>query len=251
MKKIFFSLIIISALILGACENNFIGSDKDDNKKDNNQSTKKNKDEQQDTKQNNNQISGNEAIKRVKTVFKTPTYHDFKIDTNRSNNSEYFITFLLNDAVGTPQSSATTVNKQTGEVGDYIDDRTEEEKENYIKFIRESPKYKGSTEKLEEQARKDHTRPNDNERKSNEQKPNQENNEQSNEEQPRNEGGTAKITPPETNEEESDEQEDKSEEETQQEQEIKNPEPKKQKLEEPKEPKTQEEPETQERREQE
>ncbi len=210
MKKLFFATTISSALILGACGNSFIENDKEDDKTDNKQTAKKNKDEQQKNTSNQeskNQISESEALKRAENVFSSGSYHDFKIDQNRTNNSEYFITFLLNDAVGTPQKSATTVNKQSGEVGDYLDDRTEEDIENYIQFIRESPKYKGSSEKLEEQARKDHTRPNDNERESNEQKPKKEPNEQSNEEaqQPRNEGGTAKIAPPETKEEESDE----------------------------------------------
>lgn len=169
MKKLFFATTISSTLILGACGNSFIENDKEDDKTDNKQTAKKNKDEQQENNQNENtsnqesknQISENEALKRAENVFSPGSYHDFKIDQSRTNNSEYFITFLLNDAVGTPQSSATTVNKKTGEVGDYIDDRTEKEKEDYIKFIRESPKYKGSTEKLEELAKRDHSAPHD------------------------------------------------------------------------------------------
>lgn len=265
MKKLFFATTISSALILGACGNSFIENDKEDDKTDNKQTAKKNKDEQQENNQNENtsnqesknEISENEALKRAENVFSPGSYHGFKIDQSRTNNSEYFITFLLNDAVGTPQSSATTVNKQTGEVGDYIDDRTEKEKEDYIKFIRESPKYKGSTEKLEELAKRDRSAPHD-EILNNDNNKQQETNQ--NAEQPEEPKENKTLQEKQKKELQRKQQKEdkpskkekveqpKQEIQTQQKQEVKQPkEPKTQQ----KEPKEQKEPETQERREEE
>ncbi|MHD0447177.1 hypothetical protein ACY2C7_12300 [Staphylococcus cohnii] len=198
MKKQILEIAILSTTLLSACSIDFLSNQKEEgkdkekeekiNKKDNNQSneTSKNENNQEQSnsqehatneqttenhnntqnqdnsnKQNDKQISEEEAIQKAKEVFSSSSYHDFKIDRNRSTYAQYSITFLLNDATGTPQSSATTVSKVTGEVGPYIDDRTDEEKANYNQYIKESPKYKGSTEKLEELSKKDRTRPND------------------------------------------------------------------------------------------
>lgn len=188
MKKLILPLTFTGALLLGACSNIGIekreGSEKDTTESVNKERETDKQEINEQTEEHTNQISEDEAIEKAKEVFSSSVYHEFKIDSDRSNDAEYFITFLLNDAVGTPQKSATTVNKQSGEVGDYLDDRTEEDIENYIKFVRESPKYKGSTEKFEKQARENKTRPNDNEREVNQQQPNEEPNQQQTEQSP-------------------------------------------------------------------
>lgn len=193
MKNLILSVVMLCTILLSACSINFGADNKNDrdndtnqeksNKKNNDQSNSKsdshsnnetssnanqnnsqeqiNQEQPVNNTQNHTQISSEKALQNAKDVFSGGTYHSFKIDPNRSTESDYFITFLLNDAAGTPQSSATTVNKTTGEVGNYIDDRTEEEIKNYNQFIKESPKYKGSTKKLEELSKKDRTRPND------------------------------------------------------------------------------------------
>ena len=181
MKKCILGSLLASSLLLGACSINIEDGSKKQNqdKQNSEQHTSNNKQSKQvqnssqntqsqyqsqealNEEQNNADMTEDEAIQKATNVFNSGVYHDFKIDSKRSTNSKYFITFLTNDAVGTPQSSATTVDKKTGEVGNFIDDRSKEEIENYIEFTRKSHKYQGPSDKFEKIVRENHTRPND------------------------------------------------------------------------------------------
>lgn len=181
MKKCILGSLLASSLLLGTCSINIEDGSKKQNqdKQNSEQHTSNNKQSKQvqnssqntqsqyqsqealNEEQNNADMTEDEAIQKATNVFNSGVYHDFKIDSNRSTNSKYFITFLTNDAVGTPQSSATTVDKKTGEVGNFIDDRSKEEIENYIEFTRKSHKYQGPSDKFEKIVRENHTRPND------------------------------------------------------------------------------------------
>ena len=188
MKKIL-SIALISTILLSACLINIIQDDKNredkdkkqtqtqelHNNKNHNQNTQQNEVNQstqnneitqqtkdnQSTHNNTQELSEAQAIQKAKNVFSSGAYHEFNIDRNRTNDQEYVVTFLLNDAVGFPMKAATTVNKTSGEVGNLIDDRTEADKQNHIQHANESSMYKGNNSKNKEIYGRDFSRPND------------------------------------------------------------------------------------------
>ncbi|UZX46838.1 PepSY domain-containing protein [Staphylococcus capitis] len=92
-------------------------------------------------------ITENEAIQKVKDEFpSTRTANDYRIDTTRTDNNVYAIKFTSQDAEGYPMKAAVTIDKRTGEFIDYIDDRSDEDKERHVQHAKESPLYKGSYE---------------------------------------------------------------------------------------------------------
>ena len=209
MKKLILSVIMLCTMLLSACSINFGDNenDKDTNqeqsdKKNNNESSSKpdnnannetsnnanpnNSQEQTNRQQptnnhtytqnqdhpneeNSTQISREDAIQKAKNVFKAGQYSEFKIDQKRSSNTDYFIKFLGRDATGFPIKFATTVNKETGEVGNLIDDRTEKDKQIHVQHANESKMYKGDNSRNEEIYGRDLSRPNDDERENSKQ----------------------------------------------------------------------------------
>ncbi|WP_238447024.1 hypothetical protein [Staphylococcus haemolyticus] len=55
----------------------------------------------------------------------------------------YAIKFTSQDAEGYPMKAAVTIDKRTGEFIDYIDDRSDEDKERHVEHAKESTLYKG------------------------------------------------------------------------------------------------------------
>ena len=169
MKKYVISLVLLTSFLLSACtinierdeenseknkqkENTHTGSNntssnKSDTSKQSSQENTINQpaDNNSSSQQNLQLITENEAIQKVKDEFPPiRTGNDYRIDTTRTDNNVYAIKFTSQDAEGYPMKAAVTVDKRTGEFIDYIDDRSDEDKERHVQHAKESTLYKGS-----------------------------------------------------------------------------------------------------------
>lgn len=173
MKKYIISLVLLTSFLLSACtinierdeenseknkqkenthtDSNNTSSNESDTSKQSSQENTINQTEQNQPAENNSSsqqdlqlITENEAIQKVKGKFpSTRTGNDYRIDTNRTDNNVYAIKFTSQDAEGYPMKAAVTIDKRTGEFIDYIDDRSDEDKERHVQHAKESTLYKG------------------------------------------------------------------------------------------------------------
>ncbi len=176
MKKYIIIVALLTSFLLGACtlnierngenneknkqqentntDSNNTSSNESDNSKQSSQENTVNQAEQNQLADNNTSsqqdrqiITENEAIQKVKEKFPSiQTGNVYCIDTTRTDNNVYAIKFISQDAEGYPMKAAVTIDKRTGEFIDYIDDRSDEDKERHVQHAKESPLYKGSYE---------------------------------------------------------------------------------------------------------
>ena len=173
MKKYIISLVFLTSFLLSACtinierdgenseknkqkenahtDSNNTSSNESDTSKQSSQENTINQTEQNQPADNNSSsqqnlqlITENEAIQKVKDEFPPiRTGNDYRIDTTRTDNNVYAIKFTSQDAEGYPMKAAVTIDKRTGEFIDYIDDRSDEDKERHVQHAKESTLYKG------------------------------------------------------------------------------------------------------------
>ncbi|MCI2911134.1 peptidase [Staphylococcus hominis] len=173
MKKYIISLVLLTSFLLSACtinierdeenseknkqkenthtDSNNTSSNESDTSKQSSQENTINQTEQNQPANNNSSsqqdmqlITENEAIQKVKDEFPPiRTGNDYRIDTTRTDNNVYAIKFTSQDAEGYPMKAAVTIDKRTGEFIDYIDDRSDEDKERHVEYAKESTLYKG------------------------------------------------------------------------------------------------------------
>nr|BAU98227.1 peptidase propeptide and YPEB domain protein [Staphylococcus epidermidis] len=176
MKKYIIIVALLTSFLLSACtinierdeenseknkqkenthtDSNNTSSNESDTSKQSSQENTINQTEQNQPANNNSSsqqdpqiITENEAIQKVKDEFpSTRTRNDYRIDATRTDNNVYAIKFISQDAEGYPMKAAVTIDKRTGEFIDYIDDRSDEDKERHVQHAKESPLYKGSYE---------------------------------------------------------------------------------------------------------
>ncbi|MBM0291424.1 peptidase [Staphylococcus pseudintermedius] len=172
-EKYIISLVLLTSFLLSACtinierdeenseknkqkenphtDSNNTSSNESDTSKQSSQENIINQTEQNQPTENNSSsqqdlqlITENEAIQKIKDEFPPiRTGNDYRIDSTRTDNNVYAIKFTSQDAEGYPMKAAVTIDKRTGEFIDYIDDRSDEDKERHVQHAKESTLYKG------------------------------------------------------------------------------------------------------------